>query len=91
MEEVVKLRKQLTRTRVLVFILLAFCFVFLVFAYLQKLDADRQHDRVVAIQNQMEDVKLDAIKNAEQARHMEIVAKQSELAAKQALEECQKK
>lgn len=40
MEQVAKLKKQLTLMRVIVFILLTLCFLFFVFGYVQKHEAD---------------------------------------------------
>lgn len=41
MEDVVKLKKQLTRTRVVVFILLTLCILFFVFAQIQTIEAKK--------------------------------------------------
>ncbi len=87
MEEAVKLKKQLTRTRILSFVLLVFCVMFLVFAYIQKLDADRQRELSYELEKSAE------VAKQESARLDMLLSKarnESE-AATQALEECKSK
>jgi hypothetical protein len=42
MEESVKLRKQLTRTRVVVFVLVIFSILFLIYGLMQRMEAEKQ-------------------------------------------------
>lgn len=98
MEQINQLRKQLKRTRILAFVVCIFCGLFLIYAYVQKLEADRnlfiaqraqaelESQRRLAQQNQAV-----AAENEKRARQMENLARQNEAAAKKALEECQKK
>jgi len=140
MEETAKLRKQLARTRVAMFVLVIFCVLFFIYGYVQKLVADRyltelmrtemvikqsreeaerqreiaeqkyqeaqnQHSGQVQQQPTIDKLKAElenqrklaeenqriAAENEQRARQMESLAKLNEIAAKRALEECEKR
>ncbi|MFN8334932.1 MAG: hypothetical protein U0U09_07355 [Cyclobacteriaceae bacterium] len=98
MEHTDQLRKQLTRTRILALTLTVLCGLFLIYAYVQKLEADRNRLEAWQMEQQAAEIREEAerqqaiaVENEKRARQMEILAKQNEIEAKKALEECQKK
>jgi Na+-transporting NADH:ubiquinone oxidoreductase subunit NqrC len=76
MEDAVKLKKQLTRTRVFVFILVGLCFLFLVFAYVQMLEADRQATLAIEQKNMAEQARAEAERQLQLSLHMRAEAEQ---------------
>lgn len=69
-----------------------------VYAVIKKTETDREHALVLELRVQVQEanaradeLQTEAMKNAERAGLMEVVAKQNEIAAKEALEECRKK
>jgi hypothetical protein len=60
MEDAAKLKKQLTLTRVAFFILLALCFLFFIFAYVQRLEAEKQMELAVELKMLSDQARADA-------------------------------
>lgn len=91
MEDIIKLKKQLMRTRIFFFITLVVCVLFFVFAYVQKLEADRQTELSIQLRQQAQQMSEMAKASEAEAIRQREIALQAAVAAKEALDQCQKK
>jgi len=91
MEDAVKLKKQLMRTRIVVIVLSILSVLFILFAYVQKLEANEQRIIAIEFSEVSEKWMAEAERQEKLARQNEMIAKQNEITAAKALEECQKK
>lgn len=79
MEDVIKLRKQLTRTRVIASILSIFCVLLFVFAYVQKLEADKLMELAIKQEMVAEQARAEAERQHMISMEMQAEAEQQKM------------
>lgn len=87
-------KQQLRRARITAIVLGVSCLIsmyFFVVSQVQRIEAQKSYELVIYLQKELEAQKMLAEKNREIAIRNETMAKESEINAKKALEECQKR
>jgi hypothetical protein len=87
-------KQQLRRARITAIVLGVSCLMsmlFFVFSQVQRIETQKSYELVIHLQKELEAQKMLAEKNREICIRNETMAKASELNARKALEECQKR